>query len=80
MHIKPCPFCGESVFLERNPLWSTHGGSTHGYYNCYEYVIQCHNPKCRCTVKLGNNDTVYNTDENARISAIQAWNKRAIII
>lgn len=77
MNIKPCPFCGETPYLERKPLWSTYSnGSTHGYYGCHEYVIQCRNPECGCSVKLGRNDTVYNKDEEARQNAIKAWNRR----
>jgi len=77
-HIKPCPFCGETVFLERKPLWRTYrDGTTHGYFGCYEYEIRCHNEKCGCRVKLGPNDTVYCTDEEAKANAIEAWNRRA---
>lgn len=76
MNIKPCPFCGEVPYLERSPLWSTYNGSTHGYYGCYEYVIKCHNPKCGCSVKLGDNTTIYHEDDVARFNAIDAWNRR----
>ena len=76
MNIKPCPICGEIPYLERKPMWSTHGHTTHGYYGCYEYDIRCHNPECCCTVKLGNNTTIYTTDEEARKNAIEAWNRR----
>ena len=78
MQIKPCPFCGVIPYLERKPLWKTYNdGTSHGYHGCYEYEIRCHNPKCGCSVKLDNNDTIYNTDEVARKSAIDAWNQRA---
>lgn len=76
MQLKPCPFCGEIPYLERKPLWKTYNGSTHGYYNCYEYVIQCRNHDCWCTVKLGQNETIYRDDETARQNAIKAWNRR----
>ena len=65
MELKPCPFCGEIPYLERKPLWRTVGGSTHGYYNCYEYDIHCRTPECGCTVKLGQNETIYRKDEEA---------------
>lgn len=78
MEIKPCPFCGDIPYLERKPLWTTYrDGTTHGYYGCYEYVIQCRDPKCRCSVTLGLNDTIYRTDEIAKQNAIAAWNRRA---
>ena len=78
MQIKPCPFCGEIPYLERRPLWREYDrGVTHGYYGKFEYVIQCDNPKCRCSVKLGANDTIYNSDEVAKENAINAWNRRA---
>lgn len=76
MNIKPCPFCGEIPYLERVPLWRNYGGSTHGYFGCYEYVIKCNNLQCGCSVKLGRNDTIYNKDEEARQNAINAWNRR----
>jgi hypothetical protein len=74
--LKPCPFCGEVPYLEKKPLWQTYGGSTHGYYGCYEYVVQCRNPECLCSVRLGRNDTIYSSDEEAKQSAIDSWNKR----
>ena len=77
MNLKPCPFCGEVPYLERSPLWTTYkDGTTHGYYGDFEYVIRCRNPECGCSVYLGRNDTVYNTDEDAKNNAIKAWNKR----
>jgi len=74
--LKPCPFCGEVPYYERIPLWEVYNGSTHGYFGCYEYVVKCHNPDCRCRVYLGRNNTIYNSDEDARENAINAWNKR----
>lgn len=70
--LKPCPFCGQLVYLEKKPLW--HG--SHGYYGCFEYVIKCNNEKCGCRINLLQNDTVYNTDEEARKNVIKAWNTR----
>jgi hypothetical protein len=77
MEIKPCPFCGDIPYLERNPLWTNYNrGVTHGYYGYYEYVIRCRDPKCGCSIKLIGNDTIYNTDEAAKQNAINAWNRR----
>lgn len=70
--LKPCPFCGQPVYLEKKPLWR----GTHGYYGCFEYVIECNNKKCGCRINLLQNDTVYNTDEEARKNVIKAWNTR----
>ena len=75
--LKPCPFCGSDVYLEKKPLWSELGGTKRGYYGCYEYVIECNNEDCGCHVKLPGNDTVYTTDEEAKENAIKAWNRRA---
>lgn len=73
--LKPCPFCGTIPYIERKPLWRTYkNGSTHGYYGCFEYDIHC--DKCGCRVNLGRNDSIYNTEEEARENAIKAWNKR----
>lgn len=77
MELKPCPFCGEIPFLERVPLWGTYNnGTTHGYHGCFEYIIKCANPECGCIVNLGKNNTIYNSDEDAKNSAIAAWNRR----
>lgn len=45
MELKPCPFCGNEVHLKAKPLWRPGG---HGYYGCYEYIIQCDNIECGC--------------------------------
>lgn len=74
--IKPCPFCGEVPYLEKVPLWTTHSnGVTHGYVGCFEFDIHCSN--CGCRVKLGSNNTIYNSEKEARESAIKSWNRRA---
>lgn len=71
MKIKNCPFCGSEVELEKVPLWN----GSHGYYGCYEYVISCDN--CGCSKHLGNNNTVYYSDKEAKQNAIDNWNMRA---
>lgn len=71
--LKPCPFCGKKVELIKEPLW--HG--SHGYYGCYDYVVKCRNPECRCQIYLGKNNTIYYDDETAQRNAIEAWNRRA---
>ena len=76
IELKPCPFCGEFVYIEKLPLWTEYGQITHGYKGCYEYDIHCH--KCGCRINLGRNDTIYNSDEEAKQNAINAWNRRAI--
>lgn len=75
--LKPCPFCGQYVYIEKVPLWHTYDRTTRGYYGCYEYVIKCNNSNCQCTVALPRNDTIYNSDEEAINNAITAWNRRA---
>lgn len=70
--LKECPFCGNEVEVEKRPLWNNSG---HGYYGCYEYVIECH--ECGCRINLPQNDTVYRDEKTARLNAINAWNKRA---
>lgn len=73
--LKPCPFCGEVPHIEKKPLWRTGmNGSTHGYYGCFEFDIHC--DKCGCRVNLGRNDSIYNTEEEAKENAVKAWNKR----
>lgn len=75
--LKPCPFCGKSVYVKKKPLGTTYGNTTHGYFNCYEFEVMCRNPNCGCRVNLIGNDTVYHTDEEAIKNAIEAWNRRA---
>lgn len=79
MHFKleDCPFCGDSIILQKLPLWTEWGGHTRGYYNKYEYVARCTNPECRCSVYLGKNDTIYHSDEEAINEVITHWNRRA---
>lgn len=70
--LKPCPFCGEKVNIEKIPMWFTHNGITHGYYGCYEFDIRCKNIDCACSVQLGKNDTIYRDEEEAKFNAIRA--------
>ena len=74
MKIKPCPFCGTIPFLEKKPLWSTHGGTTRGYFGCYEYDIHC--DECGCRLPLYKNDTIYRSDKEAQQNALNDWNRR----
>ena len=68
--LKPCPFCGEIPYIERKPLWR----GSHGYVGRFEYDIHCR--KCGCEVPLPGNNTIYNTDDDARKNAVTAWNRR----
>ena len=72
----PCPFCGEDVYLDKVPLWSSHNGVTHGYGGCYEFDVRCRNPKCGCNIHLIKNNTIYYNEEEARLNAIDQWNRR----
>ena len=74
MELKPCPCGNENVYIERKPLW--HG--SHGYVDCYEYVVKCDNPNCIWKPEFSCNDTIYRTDEEARNNAIEQWNNRII--
>ena len=81
-NLKPCPFCGKQVTMKKLPLWHSYQDVngrtiTRGYYGDYEYVVKCENPKCRCTVNLGANNTIYNKSQKAKLNAINAWNRRA---
>lgn len=72
--LKPCPFCGSSVEIQKQPLWQTINGSTHGYYNCYNFEITC--LKCGCSTFKTKSDTVYRTEEEAKREIIKNWNTR----
>jgi hypothetical protein len=67
--LKPCPFCGFPVHIEKVPM--------RHYSGSFTFDIKCRNPGCRCEVRLPENDTVYRSEELARENAIRAWNKRA---
>lgn len=69
--LKPCPFCGNKVEVEKIPLWY---GNGRGYSGCYEFKIKC--KSCGCTVDQPKNDSVYRSEEKARENAIEAWNRR----
>ena len=71
INLKPCPFCGNRVSINKLPLWNETGG----YKGCYEYDISCKN--CRCSIFLGSNNTIYNSDEGAIKEAVDHWNKRS---
>ena len=62
----PCPFCGSKVKLSRYRL--------RGYDGFVEYKIHC--TKCGCRISYSKNNTIYNTDEEAKKNAITAWNTR----
>ena len=76
VELKPCPFCGSEVTLDKDPLWESNGTTTHGYYGAYEFNIHC--KRCGCNIALYQNDTIYRPEEEARKNAIEAWNTRAI--
>lgn len=73
--LKPCPFCGSTVEIQKKPLWRTNSdGSTHGYYNCYSLEIICFN--CGCSTFKTKSNTVYRTEEEAKKEIIKNWNER----
>lgn len=71
--LKPCPFCGSDVYLERKPMWR----GSHGYQGCYEYIIKCPDDSCGCRIRLDKNTTIYHDDVEAMNYVITKWNKRA---
>ena len=73
MEIKPCPFCGHEVYMDKIPLWN----GSHGYHGCYEFKIRCKNIDCGCRFDFWENDTVYRDEETAIYNVIEQWNRRA---
>lgn len=71
--IKSCPFCG-NVYLDKQPMWQSHGGVTRGYFGSYKYSIEC--KSCGCNIRGGSCDTIYHTDEEAIQYVIDNWNTR----
>lgn len=74
--LKPCPFCGKPVYMEKVPLWKTYGSCAHGYFGYYEFVVKCRDPECGCTINLIGNDTVYHSEQEAFENAARSWNRR----
>lgn len=68
--LKPCPFCGTEVKMQKKPLW--HGN--HGYHDCYNFEVKC--PKCGCSVDYIDSDTIYRSEEEAVVNVTKAWNSR----
>lgn len=68
--IKPCPFCGAEVSVQKIPLWQ----GSHGYQGCYQFDISC---KCGATTEYENNDSIYRSEEEAERNVINKWNQRA---
>ena len=74
--LKPCPFCGVAPKMLKRPMWQSWNGITHGYFGCYEFIIECENEECLCRVKMDKNDTIYRTEEEAKQNCIRSWNRR----
>ena len=72
--IKSCPFCGSNVYLDKKPMWQSHGRVTRGYVGSYEYFIEC--KYCGCSIRNSKCDTIYHSDEEAINYVISNWNKR----
>ena len=72
--LKPCPFCGSGVLLEKKPLWF----GSRGYFGCYEFEISC--KKCGCRRRLDRNDTIYRSEKEAIKNVIEAWNQRVLVV
>ncbi len=68
--LRPCPFCGSTVEIEKVPLWN----GSHGYHGCYEFIIVCQN--CGAKPRYHQNDTIYRGEEEAKANVIRAWNIR----
>ena len=68
--IKPCPFCGSSGILKKDPLWY----GSHGYHGCYEIYVTC--CSMNCGIVRHKFDTIYNSEQEAIVFAIRDWNER----
>jgi len=69
--LKPCPFCGSEVELEKIPLWY---GNDRGYKDCYKFEIRCKS----VVVESINLKMILYTEakKKAKKNAIEAWNRR----
>lgn len=70
--LKPCPCGCDYVELKKYPLWN----ESHGYYGCYEFLIKCANPNCCWKFCPPDNNTIYQSKEEAKRKVINAWNNR----
>lgn len=67
--LKLCPFCGNAVKLNFEPLY--HDG--HGYEGCFNVSVGC--KKCRYSLPAFN--TIYEPIDEAISQAVGLWNQRA---
>lgn len=72
MTIKPCPWCGSSGTLIQYSLAGPRGT---GYPGCFEYFVRC--ITCHAVAPYGKEDDIYQSPEQARGKAIDAWNRRS---
>lgn len=69
-----CPFCHEIPELIKKPLWN---GEGHGYYNCFQYSVQCTNGECKVNPKTSEYNDIYDmTEDDCFNKAIEDWNDR----
>ena len=78
--LKPCPWCGSGPILRKDKLWSEHSynghTTTHGYVGAYHYYYICSNEDCEAIAPHGKYDTIYHSEDEAKLLAREAWNGR----
>lgn len=72
--LRVCPFCKQPVKLYREQLW-TDGG--HGYFGCYDYVVECCNLNCHVQPRTKAIEDIYRKPEEAIDIAIERWNDQS---
>lgn len=74
-----CPYCGSAPVINKDPLWRSDNGTTHGYYNCHDFSVGCPNTDCPVRPQTREYDTIYEKDEDVQImKAIKDWDTRYV--
>ena len=73
--LRPCPFCGTEVKMQKKPLWHWNHGY-HGYHCCFNFEVKC--PKCGCSVEYIDSNTICRSEEEAIANIVKSWNERYV--
>ena len=72
-NLKKCPFCKGEAEVIKEPLWN----GSHGYHDCYDYIVRCNNIKCNVRPETRGYNTIYEKNEEIqKQKAADDWNNR----
>lgn len=71
-----CPICGNAPLISKEPLWRDCGGSIHGYYKNYNFVIRCSEDECPMSKMEFKSDDIYRSEDEAKENIRKLWNDK----